>query len=742
MHHTCSICGRTHPVGHPHLAASANLANHFVSLGSEGHTKDSVSDLDDGGEDGDPDSSQTCCPSCSEAAPVIPIKRPKTSACCPSCDEAAPLIPIKLVKSSACCSACEDSAPLVSVGTEVSEHSEGYGLMRLAGASALAIASEICHFTGLPEWVTITMAAVAAFLGGIPTWIAGWKSLFRFKLDIMALMSVAVTGAVLIGEFSEGALVLVLFALAEKLEERSVARARRAIASLLNLAPEKAFIASPDGSWAEVGASEVQAGTLVRVRPGEKLALDGRVVSGFSAIDQAPITGESLPIEKKAGDQVFAGTLNITGVLDYEVTVPYGDSALSRIVKTVAEAEESKAPVERFVERFARVYTPSVFLLAILAAVIPPLALSGQWSDWIYRALALLVIACPCALVVSTPVALLNALASATKRGLLVKGGIHLEEGRKLKVIALDKTGTLTKGRPSRTDFLSLGGYDRELAERLSGSLAALSNHPISTALAAASNFRSNPAPITDFVDRPGLGVMASFEGRPLALGSLSLMTELGMNTPELKEQFEKLRSEGKTVVAFSDGNTVAALIACADTVKEDSVRAISELKDLGIKTIMLTGDSEAAAAAVAAQVGLDGYRCNLMPDDKLAAIESLSAEGRVGMVGDGINDAPALARADIGFSMGAAGTGTAIETADVAIMDDNLAKIPAFIRLSRTVHRILIQNIIFILLIKIGFITVTLMGRTDMWMAVLADIGVTLLVITNSLRLTGQKNS
>jgi Cd2+/Zn2+-exporting ATPase len=583
----------------------------------------------------------------------------------------------------------------------------------------------------------IGLAVLAVAVGGLSTWLAGWKSIRRLRLDILALMSVAVTGAVLIGDFSEAALVLVLFSLAEALEGRSVDRARKAIAALLQLAPEKATILAGDGSWVEAKASEVQAGTVVRVRPGEKLALDGVVVSGASAIDQSPITGESTPAEKAKGDKVFAGTMNVTGTLDYEVSVAYGDSALSRIVRTVEEAEGSRAPVERFVERFARVYTPAVFALAVLAGILPPLLAGGAWGDWIYRALALLVIACPCALVVSTPVAILSALATATKGGLLVKGGVYLEEGRRLRVVAMDKTGTLTSGKPSRTDFLPLGGYDPREADLLSASLAALSRHPVSQAIVAASAERGSLVALDDFADLPGLGVSATFQGRRLALGSPGLMASLGLMAPGLRALADGLEAQGKSVVALADGDSVAAVFATADTIKEESRQAVAELKALGVETVMLTGDNAPAAEAVARAVGLDGYRSSLMPDEKLALIEEFSRKGKVGMVGDGINDAPALARADIGFSMGAAGTGTAIETADVAIMDDNLAKIPAFIRLSRMVHAVFSQNIAFILLVKLAFIAVTLMGHTAMWMAVFADIGVCLIVMANSLRLT-----
>jgi Cd2+/Zn2+-exporting ATPase len=676
------------------------------------------------GHDSIADHSCDCCgehPSAQivSSPPIIPIASPKT----------AP-------KKTACCSACEERESLTSSEDHAEHEHEGPSIKRLIVASVLAIVSEIGSFSNLPEWLTISLAALAIVLGGINTWVSGWKAIAKFKLDITALMTFAVTGAFFIGEFSEGALVLVLFTLAEALEERSVERARKAIAALLQLAPETAFIKGSDGTWQSVQASTVAAGSMVRVHPGEKLALDGMVVSGSSAVDQAPITGESIPVEKSAGDQVFAGTLNISGLLEYEVTVAYGDSALSRIIKTVEEAERSRAPVERFVEKFAKIYTPLVFIVAIFTAVLPPLFFSGVWSEWIYRALALLVISCPCALVVSTPVAILSGLASATKKGLLIKGGIFLEEGRRLMVVAMDKTGTITTGRPARTDFIVLGSYDAKTAELLSASLANLSKHPVSQAVATGSLKKNELFDLEDFKDLPGLGVTANYQGRRLALGSPALMRERKLDAASMTEQLKALEAQGKTVVAFADGTTIAALIAVSDTIKPDSQKAVSELKALGIKTVMLTGDNAPSAAAVANQVGIDEFKSSLMPDEKLIIIEELAKQGNVGMVGDGINDAPALARANIGFSMGAAGTGTAIETADVAIMDDNLLKLPLFIRLSRAVHSILIQNIIFILIVKLSFIVSTLFGQTAMWMAVFADIGVCLIVMFNSMRL------
>ncbi|MDR3203476.1 MAG: heavy metal translocating P-type ATPase [Deltaproteobacteria bacterium] len=651
--------------------------------------------------------------------PKIPIKK----ACCPNCSQAV------------------ESEPSQPAFMEESE-AKGPSIFRLIIASVLGVGCELLSLNEASKLLVIAVAVAAVALGGIDGWLLGWQNLIKDKkLDIASLMAVAVTGAVLIGDYAEGALVLVLFTLAERLEDRSVAKAGRAISELLKMAPEMANVKNDDGSFALKPSQSVPVGAIVRVKPGEKLSLDGRVVKGFSAIDQAPITGESTPVDKGPGGEVFAGTLNISGVIDYEVTKAYGDSALARIVKSVKEARLAKAPVERFVERFAKYYTPAVFVLAILAAVLPPLLFNHPWRDWIYRALALLVISCPCALVISTPVAIVSAMAAATKKGMLVKGGAYLELGRRLITIAMDKTGTITKGRPERTDFLPQPGFAPTQIDRLSASLAALSSHPISTAIARASNFQgAELISLEDFTDLPGQGLSAVYEGHKLILGNLALMKANGLDNPQAEQIFENLSLEGKSVVGFMDNGRLSLIVATADAIKKDSLIAIKELNELGLNTVMLTGDNDSSALNACRLTGITDYKSSLMPEDKLKAIKELSAFGPVGMVGDGVNDAPALAQADVGFSMGAAGTGAAIETAQVAIMDDSLSKIPIFIKISRKIHSILWQNIIFILLIKASFIAATLLGRTAMWMAVLADIGVCLIVISNSLRLSDQK--
>ena len=483
---------------------------------------------------------------------------------------------------------------------------------------------------------------------------------------------------------------------------------------------------------------DIELGAVVRVRPGERIGLDGEVVSGNSTIDQAPITGESLPIEKTVGDKVFAGTINQAGSLEYRVTAAANHSTLARIIHAVEQAQGARAPTQRFVDSFAKIYTPVVFLFALAVAVIPPLLMGGVWFDWVYRALVLLVVACPCALVISTPVTIVSGLAAAARKGILVKGGVYLESGHKLDYLALDKTGTITHGKPVQTDYLPLDPLVTESAVLLAASLATRSDHPVSLAVANAVVDKNLVLRAVDnFTALSGRGVRGEIDGELYHLGNHRLVEELGLCSPALEQKLDALEQQGKTVILLCDRSGPLALFAVADTVKESSREAIRELHELGIKTLMLTGDNPHTASAIAAQVGIDQSQGNLLPDDKLKAIEALSAQGHhVGMVGDGINDAPALARAEIGFAMAAAGTDTAIETADVALMDDDLRKIPAFIRLSRQTSSILKQNIALALVIKGIFLAVTFLGLATMWMAVFADMGVSLLVVFNGLRL------
>ena len=608
----------------------------------------------------------------------------------------------------------------------------------LALSGIAAIGAEVLHFSGLaPNWIIAIIALVAILSGGLGTYKKGWIALRNFNLNINALMSIAVTGAVLIGQWPEAAMVMFLFTVAELIEAKSLDRARNAIGSLMQLTPQTATVQQADGTWLEQSAKAIALAARVRVKPGERIALDGTVRAGQSSVDQSPITGESLPVEKTVGDKLFAGTINQAGSLEYEVTAAAGDSTLARIIHAVEQAQGAKAPTQRFVDSFSRIYTPAVFVLAVLVAVAPPLLLAAPWFDWLYRALVLLVVACPCALVISTPVTIVSGLAAAARKGILVKGGVYLESGHRLQVLALDKTGTLTHGKPVQTDMHVLDPTAVD-APLIAASLAHRSDHPVSLAIAQEAQ-RQSPRwlDVQGFSALPGRGVKGEVAGQVYHLGNHRLVEELGLCSSTLEVRLDALEREGKSVIVLCDSRRPLVLFAVADTVKDSSREAIEQLHALGIKTLMLTGDNAHTAAAIARQVGIDEARGDLLPEDKLQVIERLSSQGqRVGMVGDGINDAPALARADLGFAMAAAGTDTAIETADVALMDDDLRKIPTFIRLSQQTRRILVQNIVLALVIKAVFLVITFAGMATLWMAVFADMGVSLLVVFNGLRL------
>lgn len=602
---------------------------------------------------------------------------------------------------------------------------------------AASAAEAVYWFHDGNHWSVVILALVAVLTGGLSTYKKGWIALKNRNLNMNALMSIAVTGAMFIGHWPEAAMVMVLFALAEVIEAKSLDRARNAIRGLLDLTPEQATVQQPDGTWREVSAKQIAVGSRVRVKPGERIALDGEVLEGRSAVNQAPITGESLPVEKSPGDSVFAGTINESGSFEYRVTALANNSTLARIIHAVEAAQGSRAPTQRFVDQFARWYTPVVFGVAIAVALLPPLFMGAAWLDWIYRALVLLVVACPCALVISTPVSIVSGLAAAARHGILIKGGVYLEEGRKLRWLALDKTGTITHGKPAQTDFVTWGNALASDSRSIAASLAARSDHPVSKAVAQAAQTDGVALlDVAEFNALPGRGVQGQINGATYHLGNHRMLEELGQCTPELEQRIAALETAGKTVVMLVGAKAVHALFAVADTIKDSSRTAIAELHALGINTMMLTGDNPHTAQAIAAQAGIDRAQGNLLPDDKLREVEQLARSGKVGMVGDGINDAPALARADIGFAMGAAGTDTAIETADVALMDDNLRKIPTFVRLSRATAQVLMQNIVLALGIKAVFLVLTFTGQATMWMAVFADMGASLLVVGNGLRL------
>lgn len=616
-----------------------------------------------------------------------------------------------------------------------------------AGGLALALGAEITHWLEWPSMVSAALAIIAILMCGLGTYRKGLIALRHGELNINALMSIAVTGAAVIGQWPEAAMVMALFTISELIEARSLDRARLAIRSLLQLAPDTTTVLQADGSWKELAPDALSIGDIVRVRPGQRIALDGVITQGQTSINQSAVTGESLPVDKKAGDIVFAGTLNESGEFQFKVTATSQNSTLARIIHAVEEAQSERAPTQRFVDQFARYYTPAVVLIAVAVAIIPPLLFAQSWLAWIYKALVLLVIACPCALVISTPVTIVSALTAASKRGLLVKGGVYMENGRRLRWLALDKTGTITHGKPVQTEMAVLPAAQAEPAQtrQIAASLAGRSDHPVSLAIAKAAQADSvDFLPVEQFTALAGQGTRGVIYGVQYYLGNLRLIDSLNLLAPEIAQHIAALEQKGQTVVALATDQAVLALFAVADSIKPTSQQAIAELHQLGVQTLMLSGDNQHSAQAIALQAGIDEARGNQLPEDKRQAIEEKLAQVKthgdqknmVGMVGDGINDAPALARADIGFAMGAAGTDTAMETADVAIMDDDLRKIPLFIRLSKRTHQILLQNITLALGIKLVFLLLTVAGYGTMWMAVFADVGASLLVVLNGLRM------
>jgi Cd2+/Zn2+-exporting ATPase len=630
------------------------------------------------------------------------------------------------------------------------DHSDGHGfgsgVTRLVAALVLAVGAEAVSFFApdVMAWklAGMAIAAVAIALAGLDTYKKGMAALLRGKLNINALMSVAVTGAFLLGEWPEAAMVMALYAIAEAIEARAVDGARNAIQGLLALAPETAEVRQPDGSWTSQPAADVALGATVRVKPGERIALDGRVSAGQSAIDQSAITGESIPVDKVAGDPVFAGTVNLSGGLEVEVIAAAGDSTLARIIHAVEEAQGSRAPTQRFVDRFAAIYTPAVFVLALGVALVPPLFFGWAFTAALYKALVLLVIACPCALVIATPVSVVSGLTALARRGILVKGGVYLEEARRIKAVALDKTGTLTAGAPKLVDWQSApgSGLPRDALERVAASLAARSDHPVSRAIAQGlPSAQQNIEEVADFTALPGQGVQGRLRGQVFSLGNQRLLT--AAEDSALAAHRSAYEAAGHSVSLLVADGVALAIFAVADTIRASSRAAVAELKALGVTPVMLTGDNAATARHVAQQAGITDVRGPLLPDEKREAIRELQRRfGPTAMAGDGINDAPALAEADIGFAMGGAGTDIAMEAADVVIMTDDLRRVATTIAFSRRTHVVLWQNIVIALSIKLVFFGLAVFGEASMWMAVFADMGASLLVVANGLRLLRQQ--
>ena len=630
-------------------------------------------------------------------------------------------------------------------------HDHSAGVTRpqlwLVGACGLGLGTAFFAKWFMPgsPWLATLLFAAATVAGGVLIFPHALSSLRRLRLDMNVLMTVAVAGAWLIGEGAEAASVVFLFALAELLESWSVGRARRAIKSLLALAPGTAWRKREGGEAVEVPVAEIQPGEIVLVRSGQRVPLDGEVTAGESAINQASITGESLPVEKKPGDPVFAGTINGEGSLEVRVTKTAGDSTLARIIKLVEEAEEQKAPTQRFVDRFARIYTPAVFVLALLVAIVPPLMFGQAWSEWTYRALVLLVIACPCALVIATPISVVSGLTAMARRGVLIKGGAFLEAVGKLRALAVDKTGTITMGRPIVAEVIPWGGLTEEEVLRKAAAIDTHSTHPLAEAVTAAAKERGIAfTPADNYQSRTGRGAGAVIDGHPHFIGNHKMAHEMGVCSPEIEARLTEIESRGQSLAVLGHtphegcAGQVLGILAIGDTMRPEAPEALKMLHAAGVeKVIMLSGDNQRTASAIAKQSGIDEARGDLMPEQKVEHIRELvKTYTHVGMIGDGVNDAPALAVASVGIAMGAVGSDTAIETADMALMNDDLRKLADAIHLGRRTVRIIRFNVCFALLIKAVFLVLAFTGHASLWLAILADTGATLLVIANSLRL------
>lgn len=553
-------------------------------------------------------------------------------------------------------------------------------------------------------------------------------------------MAIAIVGAMTIGEWPEAAMVTFLFALAEMIEGYSLDKARHAIRELMEIAPDVATVRTVDSKWVIKPANKIQLNDIIWVKPGERIPLDGILINGRSSVNQAPITGESFPIEKRKGDTVFAGSINERGSFAFKVTVSLNETLIAKIIRAVQQAQAERAPTQRFVDQFAKYYTPFMVLLAVLIAAMPTLLLGAAFYPWFYKALVLLVIACPCALVISTPVTIISGLAAAAKQGILIKGVTYLEKGHRLKAIAFDKTGTLTHGRPEVTDIVSTSELSEIDVLNLAASLESHSEHPVVEAILQRwkkVNLPKDLLSVDNFEAIPGGGIVGNIEGDNYFLGNHRFAEEKGVCNTRIESILKGLEQQGKTTIVLGNQEKTLAILAVTDTLRESSIQAIKSLHTLGITTAMITGDNATTAQAIAKSLGIDDVQANLLPQDKLSAMDSLLKKyGSVGMVGDGINDAPALAKASIGFAMGNAGTDVALETADVALMEDNLSKLPLFIVLSRRTWYKLIENIGLSIGIKGVFFILALVGVATLWTAVFADMGASLIVVLNGLSL------
>jgi Zn2+/Cd2+-exporting ATPase len=590
--------------------------------------------------------------------------------------------------------------------------------------------------------VSIGFYLIGVIAGGWFIFPKAAAALRRFRADMNLLMTIAVLGAIVIGEWFEASTVIFLFSLSLVLEAWSIGRARHAIKALFKLTPPMArYICPHDGDIMEKPVEAVPLGATVLVRAGERIPLDGEITKGSASVNQAPITGESVPVEKREGDEVFAGTIDEDGAIEFRVTKTASDTTIARIIRMVEEAQSRRAPAEQWVERFARYYTPAMILLAIAIAVVPPLASGGDWARWFYESLVILVIACPCALVISTPVSIVSALAAAARSGVLIKGGAFLEEAGRLKVVALDKTGTVTHGRPEVQGIVPLNGHSSEELLDRAAALELHSRHPLARAIVRRAAQRA-VIPAENYREFSGRGAQGAIGGRMFWVGSHRLLHEKQMESDEMHRKINALEDAGHSVVVVGNDHHVCGLISVADSVRQNALSMVAELKRAGVeKVIILTGDNRGTVRAISEKIGADEFHAELLPEDKLKAIEEAKRRyGSVAMVGDGINDAPALAAATLGIAMGAAGTDAAMETADIALMYDDLSRLPWLIRHGRRALGVIRQNILFALGVKLLFMGLALANIATLWMAIAADMGASLLVIMNALRLLNGK--
>ena len=613
-----------------------------------------------------------------------------------------------------------------------------------AGSMSAALGGEGLGGVRDVPWLARLIYGAAVVTGAWFVAPRAWYALRRLRPDMNLLMTIAVAGAMLIGEWLEAATVAFLFSLSLTLEAWSVGRARRAIEALLKLAPSVARVITAEGER-DVPAEQVAIGSRFVVRPGERIALDGLVRAGLSHVNQAPITGESVPVEKAPGATVFAGTINGDGAIEVESTKAATDTTLAHIIRLVGDAQARRAPSEQWVERFARIYTPAVLALAIVVALVPPALLGASWDASVYAALALLVIGCPCALVISTPVTIVAALAASARQGVLVKGGEHMEAPAHLNAVALDKTGTLTRGQPVVVDVLPLNGHSEQELLARAAALESRSDHPLARAVLECARERGvEPLRIGDFRIVPGKGAIGMVEGREYWLGSHRYLEERGQETPVVHQELERLSAAGRSVIIVGNEDHVCGMLATADDLRPEAAASVAALKRAGISwVVMLTGDNRATADIIGRRAGVDEIQAELLPADKVSAVERLVAQWKtVAMVGDGVNDAPAMARASVGIAMGAAGSDAAIETADIALMSDDLSRLPWLVAHARRTLNVIRQNITVALGVKLVFVGLTFSGHASLWGAIAADMGVSLLVIANALRLLPRSSS